>query len=108
MSGILRPLEHMSLLILDVCLRGESDPVPVAQSSGKFDQSSPTGLQDPQDLQKLGPGSTQTQLLLFPRIRSACLYGLPLGSVSSLLFRDRVSHSLGWLEFPHRAAKECS
>lgn len=69
MSGILRPLEHMSLLILDVCLRGKSDPVPVAQSSGKFDQSSPTGLQDPQDLQKPGPGSTQTQLLLFPHIR---------------------------------------
>lgn len=80
MSRFLRPLAHMSLFILSVCFRGESNPVPIAQSSGKFDQSSPAGLQDPQNLQELQLESAHTQLLL--RLHTAHhphLYLLPLG-----------------------------
>lgn len=79
------------MFILNVCLRGKGGP---AQSSCKSGQSSPTGLQVPQDLQKWGPRSAQTQLLLHFHNLSAFLHVLQLG-----LFRDRVGCSPDWLEF---------
>lgn len=105
MSRLLRPLAHMSLFILSVCFKGKSNPVSIVQSSSKFDQSSPAGLQDPQNFQELQLGSAHTQLLqrLHTARHPTSMFS-HLVSASSL-FRDRFSCRLGWLELTHHIAK---
>lgn len=77
--------------------------MPIAQSSGKFDQSSPARLQDPQNLQELQLGSAHTQFLLrLHTARRPTSTFSRLVSASALLFRDRFSCRL---ELTHRIAK---
>lgn len=102
-SRLLRPLVHMSLFILSVCFRGKCNPVPMAQSSRKSDQSSPTGLQDRPNLQELQLGSAHTQfpLRLHTARRPTSMFSC-LVSTSSLFFRDGFSCHL---ELTHYIAK---